>query len=388
MTPILPPATLGVLGGGQLGRLFAHAARAMGYRVAVLDPDRDAPAVQVADVPVVGRYDDPGALAEFAAACAAVTVEFELIPASSVARLAQTCRVAPGADAIAIAQDRLREKRFLRAIGLPVVPFVEVLAARDLTSAGCYPGILKSARNGYDGRGQRAVEDADAALEAWRAFGAAPCVLERRVPLDREVSVIVARGANGAVRTFPLAENRHRDGILELSVAPAQVPDALAARAADAAVRIAVQLDYVGVLGVEFFVSGGELLVNEFAPRPHNSGHYTMEACQTSQFEQQVRALCGLPLGETALRQPAAMAHILGDARRSREPDFDWLRAMPDAALHLYGKRDARARRKMGHVTFVGARARERAERVLRRLRAARPPLARRGRTRSAELRV
>lgn len=222
MNPILPPATLGVLGGGQLGRLFAGAARQMGYRVAVLDPDRDAPGLQVADVPIVGRYDDPGALAALASACAAVTVEFELIPASAVATLARTVRVAPGAEAIAIAQDRLREKRFLRAIGLPVVPFVEVLVERDLASAGCYPGILKSARNGYDGRGQRAVADPVAAREAWRAFGAAPCVLERRVPLDREVSVILARGADGVARTYPLAENRHRDGILELSVAPAR----------------------------------------------------------------------------------------------------------------------------------------------------------------------
>jgi 5-(carboxyamino)imidazole ribonucleotide synthase len=299
-----------------------------------------------------------------------VTVEFELIPASVVASLAKACRVAPGAEAIAIAQDRLREKRFLRAIGLPVVPFVEVLAARDLESAGCYPGILKSARNGYDGRGQCAVASSDAAREAWRAFGEVPCVLERRMPLDREVSVIVARGADGAIRTFPLAENRHRDGILELSVAPARVPAALSERAAASAASIAEHLGYVGVLGVEFFVSKGELIVNEFAPRPHNSGHYTIEACATSQFEQQVRSLCGLPLGETTLRRPAAMANILGDAWRRGEPDFGWLRSTA------------------GHVTFLGERSGKLAERALRRLNGARNPAtpARRAPTPAAHL--
>jgi 5-(carboxyamino)imidazole ribonucleotide synthase len=372
MSPIRPPATLGVLGGGQLGRMFAQAAQQMGYRVAVIDPDRDAPALQVADVPIVGRYDDPEALARLASVCAAVTVELESIPTSSVARLAQECRVAPGAEAIAIAQDRLREKRFLRAISLPVVPFVEVLSARDLESAGCYPGILKSARNGYDGRGQMSVADSRAALEAWRAFGEVPCVLERRVPLDHELSVIVARGDDGAVRTFPPAENRHRDGILELSMAPAWIPAPLATRAARTARAIAENLDYVGVLGVEFFVSRGELFVNEFAPRPHNSGHYTIEACATSQFEQQVRALCGLPLGETTLRQAAAMANILGDAWRQGEPDFGWMRSTTGATLHLYGKRAASARRKMGHVTFLGERSRQLAERALRRLKGAR----------------
>jgi len=381
--PILPPATLGVLGGGQLGRLFCNAAQRMGYRVAVLDPDRDAPALQVADVPIVGRYDDPAALAQLASVCAAVTVELESLPASAVASLARDCRVAPGAEAIAIAQDRLREKRFLRAIGLPVVPFVEVLAARDLESAGCYPGILKSARNGYDGRGQCAVANSDAALEAWRAFGELPCVLERQIPLDQEVSVIVARGADGAIRSFPPAENRHRDGILELSVVPARVPAALAARAAASAASIAEHLGYVGVLGVEFFVSKCELIVNEFAPRPHNSGHYTIEACATSQFEQQVRALCGLPLGETALRHAAAMANILGDAWRQGEPDFGWLRSTAGATLHLYGKRAASARRKMGHVTFLGKRSRQLAERALRRLSGARIPGARGARGRS-----
>ncbi len=383
MSPILPPATLGVLGGGQLGRLFAQAAHKMGYRVAVIDPDRDAPALQIADVPIVGRYDDPAALAQLASVCAAVTVELESLPASAVARLARDCRVAPGAEAIAIAQDRLREKRFLRAIGLPVVPFVEVLSARDLESAACYPGILKSARNGYDGRGQIAVADAGAALAAWRAFGEVPCVLERRVSLDQELSVIVARGDDGAVRTFPPAENRHRAGILELSIAPARVSAPLASRAVRTATSIAEHLDYVGVLGVEFFVSKGDLIVNEFAPRPHNSGHYTIEACATSQFEQQVRALCGLPLGETTLGQAAAMANILGDAWGKGEPDFGWLRATNGATLHLYGKRAASARRKMGHVTFLGGRSRQLAERALRRLKEARTPAARAPRGRS-----
>jgi 5-(carboxyamino)imidazole ribonucleotide synthase len=252
-----------------------------------------------------------------------------------------------------VLQDRIREKRFLRSIGLPVVPFAPVIAAGDVAAAGCYPGILKLARQSYDGKGQVRVASAAEALAAWRSLGEAPCVLERRVALDTEISVVLARAGDGGTRVYPAAENRHNDGILELSVVPARVSPQLAAQATQHAQRIAECLDYVGVLAVEFFVSDGELLVNEIAPRPHNSGHYTLEACETSQFEQQVRALCGLPLGETRLICAAAMLNILGDAWRGGEPDWDGILGTSCGNLHQYGKAQARSRRKMGHITIL-----------------------------------
>jgi 5-(carboxyamino)imidazole ribonucleotide synthase len=343
----------------------------MGYRVAVLDPDAGSPAMQVADERIVAPYNDPAALDRLAEACAAVTVEFESVPAGSVAHVERRCATAPRAESIAVLQDRIREKRFLRGIGLPVVPFAPVIAAGDVAAAGCYPGILKLARQSYDGKGQIRVASAAEALSAWRSLGEAPCVLERRVALDTEISVVLARAADGGTRVYPAAENRHSDGILELSVVPARVSPLLAAQATQHAQRIAECLDYVGVLAVEFFVSDGELLVNEIAPRPHNSGHYTMEACETSQFEQQVRALCGLPLGETTLISAAAMLNILGDAWRAGDPD--WTRVLGDSAgvLHMYGKAQARPRRKMGHVTLMReqvADAHEAAEGCLERL--------------------
>jgi 5-(carboxyamino)imidazole ribonucleotide synthase len=353
LQPIQPPAVLGVIGGGQLGRFFALAAQRLGYRVAVLDPDAGSPAMQVADLRVVAPYNDPAALDRLAQACAAVTVEFESVPAGSLAHVERRCATAPRAESIAVLQDRIREKRFLRGIGLPVVPFAPVIAAGDVAAAGCYPGILKLARQSYDGKGQVRVASASEALAAWRSLGEAPCVLERRVALDAEISVVLARAADGGTRAYPAAENRHRDGILELSVVPARVAPQLAAQAARHAQRIADCLDYVGVLAVEFFVSDGQLLVNEIAPRPHNSGHYTMEACAVSQFEQQVRALCNLPLGETTLISAAAMVNILGDAWRGGEPDWRRVLGASQGALHLYGKAQARPRRKMGHITVL-----------------------------------
>jgi 5-(carboxyamino)imidazole ribonucleotide synthase len=369
--PIHPPATLGVVGGGQLGRFFVLAARKMGYRVAVLDPDAGSPAMRVADDRIVAPYNDPAALDRMAAACAAVTVEFESVPAGSVAHVERRCATAPRAESIAVLQDRIREKRFLRGIGLPVAPFAPVIAPADVASAGCYPGILKLARQSYDGKGQAAVSSASEALSAWRGMGEAPCVLERRMALDMELSVVLVRAADGDTRLYPAAENRHRHGILELSVVPARASPRLAAQAARHALRIADCLDYVGVLAVEFFVSGGEVLVNEIAPRPHNSGHYTLEACGTSQFEQQVRALCGLPLGDPSLRSGVAMLNILGDAWRGGEPD--WRQVLGDSrgTLHLYGKAQARPRRKMGHITVMreqAADALEAAEGCLERL--------------------
>ena len=351
-----PPATLGVIGGGQLGRFFALAAQRMGYRVAVLDPDAGSPAMQVADERLVASYNDPAALDRLAARCAAVTVEFESVPAGSVAHVERRCATAPSAESIAVLQDRIREKRFLRGIGLPVAPFAPVISSGDVASVGCYPGILKLARQSYDGKGQAVVSSASEALIAWRSMGEAPCVLERRMSLDAELSVILGRGVDGETRVFPAAENRHRHGILELSAVPARLSPRLTQQAAQHAMRIADCLDYVGVLAVEFFVSGGELLVNEVAPRPHNSGHYTIEACETSQFEQQVRALCGLPLGAPTLRSGAAMVNILGDAWRGGEPDWQEVLGESRGALHLYGKARARPRRKMGHITVMRER--------------------------------
>ena len=351
--PILPPATLGVIGGGQLGRFFALAAQRMGYRVAVLDPEAGSPAMQVADERIIAPYNDPAALERLAAVAAAVTVEFESVPAGSVAQVERCCATAPRAESIAVLQDRIREKRFLRGIGLPTAPFAPVIAAGDLAATGCYPGILKLARQSYDGKGQMQVANPAEALKAWRELGEAPCVLERRIQLDAEVSVVLVRGADADTRVFPVSENRHVAGILELTVVPARISPLLAARATQDARRIADCLDYVGVLAVEFFVSGGELMVNEIAPRPHNSGHYSMEACATSQFEQQVRALCGLPLGDTNLHAGAAMLNILGDAWSGGEPHWAHVLGSSQGKLHLYGKAQARPRRKMGHVTIL-----------------------------------
>lgn len=353
--PLLPPAMLGVLGGGQLGRFFVIAARQMGYRVAVVDPDRDSPAGALADRHIVADYGDRAALDELAAACAAITTEFENVPAESMSYLARTRRVAPSAQCVAISQDRIREKSAMVENGLPVGPYAPVLEAKDLERPELYPAVLKRARFGYDGKGQARVADADAARAAWQGLGAVPCVLERAIALDCEVSVVVARGDDGATTPFVVAENEHRAGILDVSIAPARVPAALAHEAQEMASRLAAALGYVGVLGVEFFVTAGSLLVNEVAPRPHNSGHYTMDACVTSQYEQQVRALCGLPLGDARLLSPAVMVNVLGDAWRDGEPDWAAVLAEPRARLHLYGKASARAGRKMGHFTVLDA---------------------------------
>jgi len=353
--PIHPPATLGVIGGGQLGKFFARAAIDMGYRVAVLDPDPGSPAMLLAHKRIVAPYDDAAALDRLSAACAAVTVDFEGVPAGSVKRVEARCVTAPRAETIAVLQDRIREKRFLRAIGMAVVPFAPVIAAQDLSGAGCYPGILKLARQSYDGKGQIRVADATVARAAWRELNEEPCILERYTDLDAEVSVVLARGVDGETRFFPVAENRHDRGILELSVVPAGIPAAMAQHAQELAGDIARSLDYVGVVSVEFFVVDGELLVNEIAARTHNSCHYTMEACVTSQFEQQVRALCRLPLGETALQSAAAMINVFGDAWRGGAPDWRHVIGASGGKLHLYGKAQPRPRRKMGHITVLGA---------------------------------
>ena len=354
---IFPDAMLGMLGGGQLGRMFTLAAHSMGYRVAVLDPDPLSPAGAIADMHLKAAYQDREALQQLADTCAAVTTEFENVPADSLRWLASHCVVRPGGDAVAVAQDRSREKAFFADCGLGVAPYAVIDAAADLArpDATLFPGILKRARFGYDGKGQARVANANEARTAFAAFGADTCVLERLVDLACEVSVVVARGANGASRVFPVAENQHRHGILDVCIVPARIAPAQAAQAERAAMLIAERLHYVGVLAVEFFVTrSGELLVNEIAPRPHNSGHYTIDACATSQFEQQARALCGVALGDARLLSPVVMVNLLGEAWQSGVPDWAQLFANPRAKLHLYGKHEARPGRKMGHFTVLG----------------------------------
>jgi len=353
---ILPPAWLGVLGGGQLGRFFVIAARQMGYRVAVLDPDAGSPAASMADRHLAADYEARDALEELGGLCAAVTTEFENVPAASLAFLATRTRVAPSADCVSIAQDRIREKAALGQHGFPVGAYRAVLSESDFRDGvDLYPAILKTARLGYDGKGQARAASPGEALSAWDGFGKQPCVLERCLALQLEVSAIIARGGDGETRVFAIAENRHRNGILDVSIAPARIDASLAAEAQSLAARLAGAIGYVGVLAVEFFVVDGRLLVNEIAPRPHNSGHYTIEACATSQYEQQVRALCGLPLGDPRLLSPATMVNILGDAWRDGEPRWEAVLSEPRAKLQLYGKGAARPGRKMGHYTVLDA---------------------------------
>jgi 5-(carboxyamino)imidazole ribonucleotide synthase len=360
---IAPPATLGMLGGGQLGRFFVMAAHELGYRVAVLDPDPHSPAGRIADEHLVAGFTDPDALNRLAASCAAVTTEFENVPADTLAYLSKFVPVRPDAAAVAICQNRSAEKHFLKSHGFPHAPHADIGSEDDVggANAGLFPGILKVARFGYDGKGQARVKDRDEALAAFLHFKREPCVLEKMMPLDYEVSVVLARDEAGHVKCFPTAENSHRHGILDVSIAPARASGCLAGNAEEIAEGIAQKMGYVGTLGVEFFVVHGQLHVNEMAPRPHNSGHYTLDACVTNQFEQQVRALCGLPLGDARAHSAAVMVNLLGDLwyldapHHAQEPDWAKLLAVPDLKLHLYGKHHARPGRKMGHFTVIGA---------------------------------
>jgi 5-(carboxyamino)imidazole ribonucleotide synthase len=367
---ILPGATLGMLGGGQLGRMFTVAARTMGYRVLVLDPDPLSPAAQLADRHLLAPYDDETALGTLARECAAVTTEFENAPASSMDWLARHCVVRPSGRSVSIAQDRIAEKSFLMDSGFPVAPCAFVHARADLAAAVRQvgtPAILKSSRLGYDGKGQATVADGAGIEAAFDALGGVPCVLERRVALDIELSVVVARADDGSVTAYPVAENRHAAGILDVSIVPARAPSAVAGKVVDMARDIAACLDYVGVMAVEFFVTAsGEVMVNEIAPRPHNSGHYTLDACITSQFEQQVRMLCGLPAGDTRLHTPAVMVNLLGDVWHGSAPAWDALFRDGSVKLHLYGKREARPGRKMGHYTVLDTHLEAALERALR----------------------
>jgi 5-(carboxyamino)imidazole ribonucleotide synthase len=352
---IAPGAWLGLLGGGQLGRMFSMAAQSMGYRVMVVDPGAHSPAGDVADACLRADYLDPAALARLARECAAVTTEFENVPAEALRRLAHDCFVSPAADSVAVAQDRIREKEFLARV-VSVGDYAIVRSEADLgeaLDARLLPGVLKRSRFGYDGKGQVRVADRAAAQAAFRAMGSEPCVLERLLALECELSVIVARNDRGQCVAYPVAENRHERGILDVSIVPARVSPQLAAQAQEATRAVAERLDYVGVLCVEFFVCDGRLLANEIAPRPHNSGHYTIDACVTSQFEQQARILARLPLGDPSIHCPSAMVNLLGELWAGDEPRWDRLLSEPRAKLHLYGKREPRIGRKMGHFTVL-----------------------------------
>lgn len=353
---LLPGATLGVLGGGQLGRMFTLAARVMGYKVVVLDPDPQSPAGQVADIHLKAAYTDAAALLHMGGICQAVTTEFENVPAQSLEMLARKCFVAPSAEAVSIAQDRLLEKTRAREFGCDTAPFADIEDEGFLVRAWTQidgPALLKTRRLGYDGKGQMRVDSLDDLVAAYDHLGRVPCLLEARLQLSQEVSVVLARNALGEIAFFPVAENRHRDGILDVSIVPARVPETLAAQARDMAAHLAEGLAYVGVMAVEFFIlADGRIIFNEMAPRPHNSGHYTLDACLADQFQQQVRALAGLPLGDPRLLTPVVMVNILGDIWRP-EPAWDKLLAHPGVQLHLYGKSEARPGRKMGHYNCL-----------------------------------
>jgi 5-(carboxyamino)imidazole ribonucleotide synthase len=354
-----PGAWLGLLGGGQLGRMFTMAAQSMGYKVMVLDPGSDSPAGSVADEHVQADYTDSRALAHLAGRCAAATTEFENVPAESLRLLAGNCVVSPAADSVEIAQDRIREKSTLRDYGFSVAPFAVIRSRADLADPqieSLLPGVLKVSRFGYDGKGQIRVASRDSLEDAFDRLQQEACVLERFLPLETELSVVVARGFDGDVVTFPVSENQHVNGILDIAIAPARVSAEVAGRVSETATRLSQRLDYRGVLCVEcFVVDRGRVIVNEIAPRPHNSGHYTIDACLTSQFEQQVRVMCSLPLGDTAMLCPAVTLNLLGDLWAAGEPQWDKVLRYPGAKLHLYGKRVPRPGRKMGHVTILAA---------------------------------
>ena len=355
---ILPGGTLGMLGGGQLGRMFVTAARTMGYEVIVLDPDPNSPAGGLASQHLASDYDDTEALDYLSRHCAVVTTEFENIPAVTLAYLAKSVPVHPSASALHIAQHRKQEKEFFRQQGLSTAEFIAIENDDDVESARDFPfpAILKTTTLGYDGKGQVVCHSFDELQLAFEQIGRKHCVLEQRIDLDCEVSVVLCRSLAGEVTCFPIAENSHANGILDVSIAPAVISPELAAEARDAATRIANGLDYCGVLAIEFFVSTDQrLLVNEMAPRPHNSGHYTLDACETSQFEQQVRMVCDLPAGSCRQHSPVAMWNLLGDIwPDGGQPRWDALLEFEHAKLHLYGKTEARPGRKMGHVNCVG----------------------------------
>ena len=354
---LLPGATIGVMGGGQLGRMFAIAARPMGYLVHTFSPERNGPAAQFSDEATVANYDDEDAVRRFAAAIDVLTFEFENIPAATIEWASHDQVVRPNGEILLIAQNRLREKEFLSRAGFPVAPFRSVASAADLASAAeaiGRPAILKGAAFGYDGKGQQRIESGSELEKVWEEREDELCVLESMIDFEKEISVIVARGSDGKTAVFPICENIHRNHVLDLTLAPARIDHRVKAAARELACAVAVSLDLVGLLAVEMFLkSDGELVVNELAPRPHNSGHWTIEGCGTSQFEQHVRAVCGLSLGVTELLRPSAMVNLLGDLWSSGEPNWPAALSEPNIHLHLYGKRQPRPGRKMGHLTAL-----------------------------------
>ena len=358
MTRVLNPgATLGVLGSGQLGRMFAIAARKMGYRVHTFSPGSDTPTGQVADVEIDADYDDLDAIRAFARGVDVITFEFENVSTAATDAAAAIVPVRPSGHALHVTQQRAREKSFLALKGFPVTAHESVASLEELTAAVArigLPAILKTASFGYDGKGQHRITSPDEVERVWGLIGHQPAVLERVVDFTMEFSVVAARGLDGGFVHYGAIENQHRHHILDLSISPARMPQPAVDEAVEVTRAIMEALEYVGVLAVEFFLAAdGRVLVNEIAPRPHNSGHLTFDACVTSQFEQQVRAICGLPLGATTLLRPAAMANLLGDAWAGGEPNWAAALAVPDVKLHLYGKSDPRPGRKMGHLTAL-----------------------------------
>jgi 5-(carboxyamino)imidazole ribonucleotide synthase len=361
MKPILPGATIGILGGGQLGRMLTLVAKRLGYRVTVFEPSADSPAAQVADCAVVADYDDIEALTAFAKQVDVVTLEFENIPVSALEVITTQTPVFPEAQVLYITQNRLREKTFLHQAGFPVVPFQQVDTTEALPAAlGAIglPAVIKTAGFGYDGKGQRIVDSPQAAQAAHKELGGGTVILEAFIQYQTEVSVVAARGHDGRYQDFGVIENHHHHHILDISLAPAQVSERVAVRAREWAREVLEHLGVVGVSCVEFFVVDGALLINEIAPRPHNSGHLTIEACQVSQFEQQLRAVCGLPLAHARYQSAAAMVNLLGDLWQSGQLPWDEVLAR-DVHLHLYGKADARPGRKMGHITALATGVQE-----------------------------
>ncbi len=355
---MIPPGkTIGILGGGQLGRMSAIAARRLGYNIVVLDPDPDCPAQQVADKFYNAPFDEAGPLKKFLKRCDLITQEFENIPHSTLAFLENKKPVRPSAEVLRISQNRRREKEFLVAKGFPIAPFRHVNNTTELREAIAeigLPAVLKTADFGYDGKGQSKIIAADQAAAAWAQLGAPHGVLEKHIPFFAEISVICARSTSGDIRSFPVAQNIHRNHILDISMAPARIPDSLKQKAEELATSITRELDVIGLLAVEMFVlENDDILVNELAPRPHNSGHYTLDACETCQFEQHIRAIAGLPLGNTELIRPAAMVNLLGDIWEKGEPDWNSLLSERGLRLHLYGKKEPRPGRKMGHFTVL-----------------------------------
>ncbi|XXQ68540.1 5-(carboxyamino)imidazole ribonucleotide synthase [Neisseriaceae bacterium B1] len=361
-SPILPPAMLGILGGGQLGSMFTVAAKTMGYRVTVLDPDPNAPAARFADVHLCATFDDKNALSQLAQ-CAAITTEFENVNAQAMKGLAQHTRVSPSGECVAVAQNRILEKARIRQAGLQTAPYMPLQNTNEINEqcAEFLPGIVKTATLGYDGKGQISVNSVADVQAAFEKLNGVACVLEKKVDLRGEISVIVCRLDLDSTTTFDPAENQHENGILAYSIIPARLPESIRNDARNMALRLAEELDYVGVLAVEMFVVGDqqELIVNEIAPRPHNSGHHTIDACASSQFEQQVRLMCGLPPADTRLLSPCCMANILGDVwgKDGSEPNWLPMQTHGLAHLHLYGKTAARVGRKMGHLTVLAETA-------------------------------